>query len=466
MINNNPETLSTDFDVSDRLYFEPLTTEDVTNIMEQEEPLGFLSQFGGQTAINLSKNLEKRGFYLLGTSQKSIDLAEDREKFDRFLKRNKIPRPKGFYIRSFEEAKEVTKDIGFPVLLRPSYVLGGRAMIIVNNMKDLEEYFERKDIILPLWMDQFIIGKEAEVDLLCDGKEVFIPGIMEHIERAGIHSGDSTTVFPPYSLSQKVINTIVDYSTKIALGLEVKGLLNIQYVISSDSEEVYVLEANPRASRTIPYLSKALKIPMVKYATKIALGYTLRDLGLKPGLHPAPNYYAVKAPVFSFTKIKGAEIELGPEMRSTGEVMGIDYEWSKALYKALYASGVKIPINGGKILVTTLFPSKWLELRNMGFKLYSIEDYDGFLKIELKGDELSTLASYDFDLVVAVDSKDKGWRRACYDIGISCIVTEDMWDAVVKMILEFGDKEIDYRAIQDFYKEEVWLFGKVVGENL
>ncbi|MGB9810931.1 MAG: carbamoyl-phosphate synthase (glutamine-hydrolyzing) large subunit, partial [Dictyoglomus turgidum] len=229
MINNNPETLSTDFDMSDRLYFEPLTSEDVTNIMEQEEPLGFLSQFGGQTAINLSKNLEKRGFYLLGTSQKSIDLAEDREKFDRFLRKNKIPRPKGFYIRNINEAKEVIEEIGFPVLLRPSYVLGGRAMIIVYNMEDLESYFERKDIILPLWMDQFIVGKEAEVDLLCDGKEVFIPGIMEHIERAGIHSGDSTTVFPHYTLSQEVVDKIVDYSTKIALGLEVKGLLNIQY---------------------------------------------------------------------------------------------------------------------------------------------------------------------------------------------------------------------------------------------
>lgn len=466
MINNNPETLSTDFDVSDRLYFEPLTSEDVTNIMEQEEPLGFLSQFGGQTAINLSKNLEKRGFYLLGTSQKSIDLAEDREKFDRFLRRNKIPRPKGFYIRSFEEAKEVISEIGFPVLLRPSYVLGGRAMIIVNNMEDLENYFKRKDIILPLWMDQFIIGKEAEVDLLCDGKEVFIPGIMEHIERAGIHSGDSTTVFPPYSLSQKVIETIVDYSTKIALGLEVKGLLNIQYVISSDTEEVYVLEANPRASRTIPYLSKALKIPMVKYATKIALGYTLKDLGLKAGLYPKPNYFAVKAPVFSFTKIKGAEIELGPEMRSTGEVMGIDYEWSKALYKALYASGIKIPINGGRILVTTMFSSKWSDLKSLGYKLYSIEDNEDFIKINLKGDELSTLASYDFDLVVAVGEKDKAWRRACYDIGVSCIVTEDMWNAVVKMLNEFNDKDVDYRAIQDFYKEEVWLSGEVAGENL
>jgi len=465
MINNNPETLSTDFDMSDRLYFEPLTSEDVTNIMEQEEPLGFLSQFGGQTSINLSKNLEKRGFYLLGTSQKSIDLAEDREKFDRFLKRNKIPRPKGFYIRSLEEAKEVIEEIGFPVLLRPSYVLGGRAMIIVHNMKDLEDYFERKDIILPLWMDQFIVGKEAEVDLLCDGKEVFIPGVMEHIEKAGIHSGDSTTVFPHYTLSQEVIDKIVDYSTKIALGLEVKGLLNIQYVISSKDEEVYVLEANPRASRTIPYLSKALKLPLVKYATKVALGYSLRDLGLKPGLHPRPNYYAIKAPVFSFTKIKGAEVELGPEMRSTGEVMGIDYEWSKALYKALYASGVKVPINGGKILVTTIVSSPWKELKNLGYKLYSLEDHEDFIKIDIKGDELSTLANYDFDLVVAVDDKDKAWRRACFDIGLSCIVSEDMWNAVVKMIMEFGDKDIDYRAIQDFYKEEVWLSGEVAGES-
>jgi carbamoyl-phosphate synthase large subunit len=465
MINNNPETLSTDFDMSDRLYFEPLTSEDVTNIMEQEEPLGFLSQFGGQTAINLSKNLEKRGFYLLGTSQKSIDLAEDREKFDRFLRKNKIPRPKGFYIRNINEAKEVIEEIGFPVLLRPSYVLGGRAMIIVYNMEDLESYFERKDIILPLWMDQFIVGKEAEVDLLCDGKEVFIPGIMEHIERAGIHSGDSTTVFPHYTLSQEVVDKIVDYSTKIALGLEVKGLLNIQYVISSKDEEVYVLEANPRASRTIPYLSKALKLPLVKYATKIALGYTLRELGLKPGLYPKPNYYAVKAPVFSFTKIKGAEVELGPEMRSTGEVMGIDYEWSKALYKALYASGVKVPINGGKIFVTTVIPSKWKELKKLGFKLFSLENHEDFTKVEMRGDELSTLTNYDFDLVVAVNDKDKPWRRACFDIGLSCIVSEDMWNAVVKMIMEFGDKDIDYRAIQEFYEEEVWLSGEAAGES-
>jgi len=465
MINNNPETLSTDFDMSDRLYFEPLTSEDVTNIMEQEEPLGFISQFGGQTAINLSKNLEKRGFYLLGTSQKSIDLAEDREKFDRFLRMNKIPRPKGFYIRSLEEAKEVIKEIGFPVLLRPSYVLGGRAMIIVKDMETLESYFKRRDIILPLWMDQFIVGKEAEVDILCDGKEVFIPGVMEHIERAGIHSGDSTAVFPPYSLSNEIIDTIVDYSTKIALGLEVKGLLNIQYVISDKTNEVYVLEANPRASRTVPYLSKALKLPLVKYATKIALGYTIRELGLKPGLYPKPNYYAIKAPVFSFTKIKGAEVELGPEMRSTGEVMGIDYEWAKALYKALYASGIKIPINGGKIFVTSVFSAPWEKLILKGYKLYSLEDKEGFIKVNFKDDEMSTLASYEFDLVIAIDDKDKGWRRACYDIGLPCIVTEDMFNAVIKMLDEFGDLDVDYRAVQDFYKEEVWLSGEAVGEN-
>jgi carbamoyl-phosphate synthase large subunit len=465
MINNNPETLSTDFDMSDRLYFEPLTSEDVTNIMEQEEPLGFISQFGGQTAINLSKNLEKRGFYLLGTSQKSIDLAEDREKFDRFLRINKIPRPKGFYIRNLEEAKEVIKEIGFPVLLRPSYVLGGRAMIIVKDMETLESYFKRRDIILPLWMDQFIVGKEAEVDILCDGKDVFIPGVMEHIERAGIHSGDSTAVFPPYSLSKETIYTIVDYSTKIALGLEVKGLLNIQYVISDKNNEVYVLEANPRASRTVPYLSKALKLPLVKYATKIALGYTIKELGLKPGLYPQPNYYAIKAPVFSFTKIKGAEIELGPEMRSTGEVMGIDYEWSKALYKALYASGIKIPINGGRIFVTSFFSAPWEKLILKGYKLYSLEDKEGFIKVNFKDDEMSTLASYEFDLVIAIDDKDKGWRRACYDIGLPCIVTEDMFNAVIKMLDEFGDSDIDYRAIQDFYKEEVWLSGEAVGEN-
>ncbi|HOJ93090.1 MAG TPA: carbamoyl-phosphate synthase (glutamine-hydrolyzing) large subunit [Dictyoglomaceae bacterium] len=465
MINNNPETLSTDFDMSDRLYFEPLTAEDVTNIMEQEEPLGFISQFGGQTAINLLKNLTQRGFYLLGTSQKSIDLAEDREKFDRFLRGLNIPRPEGYYIRNLEEAREVINEIGFPVLLRPSYVLGGRAMIIVTNMEDLESYFKRRDIILPLWIDQFILGKETEVDLLCDGKEVFIPGVMEHIERAGVHSGDSTTVFPAYSLSKKVIDTIVDYSTKIALGLEVKGLLNIQYVVSKKDEKVYVLEANPRASRTVPYLSKILRLPLVRFATKIALGYSLKDLNLKPGLHPSPDYYAIKAPVFSFTKIKGAEIELGPEMRSTGEVMGIDYDWSKAIYKALLASGIKVPINGGRIFVTTYFEALWDTLIKKGYKLYSLEERDGFIKIEPKGDELTTLTSYNFDLVVAIGEKDKLWRRACFDVGIPCIVAEDMWNAIIKMLSEING-DIDYRAIQEFYKEEKWLSGKVVGQSL
>ncbi|PMQ01709.1 MAG: carbamoyl phosphate synthase large subunit [Dictyoglomus sp. NZ13-RE01] len=465
MINNNPETLSTDFDVSDRLYFEPLTTEDITNIMIQEEPLGFLSQFGGQTAINLSKNLVNRGFFLLGTSQRSIDLAEDREKFDKVLQKLKIPRPKGFYIRSLKEAKDIIKEIGFPVLLRPSYVLGGRAMHIISNIQELESYFQRRDLILPLWMDQFILGKEAEVDLLCDGEEVFIPGIMEHIEKAGIHSGDSTAVFPPYSLSKEVQEKIVDYSKKIALALEVRGLLNIQFVIDRN-ENVFVLEANPRASRTVPFLSKALKLPLVKWATKISLGYKIKDFNVEPGLYPPPKHYAIKAPVFSFTKIKSAEIELGPEMRSTGEVMGIDYKWEKALFKALLASGLKIPLNGGKILVTTYFNADWEELLKRGYKLYMIESDikdELFISIPIIKDELHTLTNEKFDLVVSIGKDDKAWRRACFDLGIPCIVVEDTFYAVLEMIKRL-DGEIEYRAIQDYFEEEL-SYG-TLGESL
>lgn len=468
MINNNPETLSTDFDISDRLYFEPLTTEDVTNVMEQEEPLGFLSQFGGQTAINLSKNLVKRGFYLLGTSQESIDLAEDREKFDMVLQRLKIPRPKGFYIRSFQEAKNVIEKIGFPILLRPSYVLGGRAMHIINNMEELESYFNRRDLILPLWMDQFVLGKEAEVDLLCDGEDVFIPGIMEHIERAGIHSGDSTAVYPPYSLSSKVQEKIVEYSYKIALALKVRGLLNIQFVIDKN-DEVFVLEANPRASRTVPFLSKALKLPLVKWATKISLGYKIRDFGVEKGLYPPPKHFAVKAPVFSFTKIKSAEIELGPEMRSTGEVMGIDYQWEKALYKALVSSGIKVPLYDGKILITTYFDAPWMYLLERRFQLYTIDNSsnDSFIHINVDKNELSTLTKEKFDLVVSVGKNDRSWRRACFDLGIPCIVSEDTFNAIVEMLKRLKG-EIDYRALQDYFeeREEDGALGKSLGTIL
>ncbi|MEN2983553.1 MAG: carbamoyl-phosphate synthase (glutamine-hydrolyzing) large subunit [Dictyoglomaceae bacterium] len=454
MINNNPETLSTDFDVSDRLYFEPLTSEDVTNVMEEEEPLGFLSQFGGQTAINLSKTLVKRGFYLLGTSQESIDLAEDREKFDRVLQKLKIPRPKGFYVRNFIEAKEVIKDIGFPVLLRPSYVLGGRAMHIIDNIEELENYFKRRDLILPLWMDQFILGKEAEVDLLCDGEDVFIPGIMEHIERAGIHSGDSIAVYPPYSLSLKTQEKIIEYSKKIALALKVRGLLNIQFVIDKN-ENVFVLEANPRASRTVPFLSKALKLPLVKWATKISLGYKLKDFGIESEVYPTPRHFAVKAPVFSFTKIKSAEVELGPEMRSTGEVMGIDYTWEKALYKAFLASGIKIPLYDGKILITTYFDAPWDYLLKRNFELYSIDKSESnvFLPLKMEKDEIFTLTKKKFDLVVSIGKNDKAWRRACYDLGISCIVSEDTFNAIIKMLMNI-DEEIDYRALQDYFEEK------------
>lgn len=460
MINNNPETLSTDFDIADRLYFEPLTTEDVINVLEQEEPLGFLSQFGGQTAINLSKNLVKRGFYLLGTSQGSIDLAEDREKFDRVLNKLKISRPKGFYIRSFQEAKNVVGEIGFPVLLRPSYVLGGRAMHIIDSFEELENYFSRRDLILPLWMDQFILGKEAEVDLLCDGEDVFIPGVMEHVERAGIHSGDSIAIFPTYSLSSKAQEKIIEYSKKIALALKVRGLLNIQFVVDKD-DNVFVLEANPRASRTVPFLSKALKLPLVKWATKISLGYKLKDFGIKNELYPCPKHFSVKAPVFSFTKIKSAEIELGPEMRSTGEVMGIAYNWEKALYKALLASGIKVPLYDGKFLVTTYFDTHWDYLLKRNIKLYTIGNTVNnlFIPIDIEKNEIFTLTREKFDLVISTGKKDGAWKRACFDLGIPCVVSEDTFNTIIEMLKNINDDEMDYIALQDYFqvKEDAFV---------
>jgi carbamoyl-phosphate synthase large subunit len=352
IINNNPETVSTDFDTSDRLYFEPLTLENVLNIFEQEEAEGVIVQFGGQTAINLAGPLHKAGVKILGTPFEAIDQAEDRDRFDEILRELNIPKPPGRAVTTADAACEVAEEIGYPVLVRPSYVLGGRAMEIVYNRDELLSYMRHAVDVTPdspILVDKYIIGREAEVDVISDGYDCLLPGIMEHIERAGVHSGDSMAVYPPQNLSPSVIEQIVTHAIALSRRLGIVGLMNIQYVVQN--ETAYVLEVNPRASRTVPYLSKITGIPMVNVATQLTLGKTLNELGYATGLHPVPENIAVKAPVFSFSKLREVDITLGPEMKSTGEIMGVYSTFSGALYKAMIASGVDIP-NRGRMIVT------------------------------------------------------------------------------------------------------------------
>ena len=352
IINNNPETVSTDFSISDKLYFEPLTIEDVMHIVDLEQPEGVVVQFGGQTAINLAADLEARGVKILGTSLESLDRAENRDLFEQALSQLEIPQPKGKTAFSVEGAVEIANSIGYPVLVRPSYVLGGRAMEIVYEEKELLHYMKNAVKINPehpVLVDRYLVGKEIEVDAISDGENVLVPGIMEHIERAGVHSGDSIAVYPPQNISDEMREKIVDYTIRLAKGLEIIGLLNIQYVISKG--ELYVIEVNPRSSRTVPFLSKITNIPMANVATKIILGESLTDLGYKTGLAPERKGVFVKVPVFSFAKLRRVDISLGPEMKSTGEVMGKDQTMEKALYKGLVASGMNIPTHG-TVLIT------------------------------------------------------------------------------------------------------------------
>ncbi|QGG49138.1 carbamoyl-phosphate synthase (glutamine-hydrolyzing) large subunit [Heliorestis convoluta] len=351
IINNNPETVSTDFDTSDKLFFEPLALEDVLNIVDKEKPKGVVVQFGGQTAINLAAGLHEHGVTILGTPLEGIDLAEDRKKFEQLLKSLQIPQSEGMTATKAEEAKKIAQELGFPVLVRPSYVIGGRAMEVVENVEDLESYMEKAVLISPkhpILIDKYIRGKEVEVDAISDGEETIIPGIMEHIERAGVHSGDSMAVYPHKTLTAEERDTIVDYTMRIAKALGVVGLLNIQYVV--EKGKVYVLEVNPRASRTVPILSKVTAVPMVKVAIEVMLGKKLKELGFEAGLWPETSYKIVKAPVFSFEKLTDVDISLGPEMKSTGEVMGVDFDLSSALYKAMIGMGMKIPTGGTLLL--------------------------------------------------------------------------------------------------------------------
>ena len=358
IMNSNPETVSTDFSISDKLYFEPLTIEDVLNVIELEQPIGVIVQFGGQTAINLAEQLVKNGVNILGTQIEDLDRAENRDLFEQALKDLNIPQPPGDTATNKAEAVEIAKRIGYPVLVRPSYVLGGRAMEIVQNQADLEDYMEnavKASPEHPVLVDRYLVGKECEVDAISDGKNVLIPGIMEHIERAGVHSGDSMAVYPPQTLSPEQIQTIEDYTKRLAIGLNCVGMMNIQFVIHDD--QVYVIEVNPRASRTVPFLSKVTGIPMAQVATRAILGEDLAEMGYPNGLYPTSENVHIKAPVFSFTKLLKVDTYLGPEMKSTGEVMGSDKNLEKALYKAFEASGLHIP-SFGTVLFTIADDSK------------------------------------------------------------------------------------------------------------
>ena len=344
IVNNNPETVSTDFDIADKLYFEPLTPEDVESIVDLEKPDGAVVQFGGQTAIKLTESLMKMGVPILGTSAENVDAAEDRELFDEILEKCGIPRPTGGTVFTAEEAKEVANRLGYPVLVRPSYVLGGQGMQIAINDHDIDEFIGIINRIAqdhPILVDKYLQGKEIEVDAVCDGEDILIPGIMEHIERAGIHSGDSISVYPARTISEKVKDTIEEYTKRLARSLHVIGLINIQFI--AVGEDVYVIEVNPRSSRTVPYISKVTGIPIVPLATKVILGHKIKDLGYTPGLQKEADYIAIKMPVFSFEKIRGADISLGPEMKSTGECLGIAKTFNEALYKAFLGAGINLP---------------------------------------------------------------------------------------------------------------------------
>ena len=345
IVNNNPETVSTDFDIADKLYFEPLTPEDVESIVDIEKPDGAVVQFGGQTAIKLTESLMKMGVPILGTSAENVDKAEDRELFDKILEECRIPRPTGGTVFTAEEAKEVANRLGYPVLVRPSYVLGGQGMQIAINDHDIDEFIGIINRIAqdhPILVDKYLKGKEIEVDAVCDGEDILIPGIMEHIERAGIHSGDSISVYPAQSLTKAAKEKIAEYTRRLARSLHVIGLINIQFIVCGE-EDVYVIEVNPRSSRTVPYISKVTGIPIVPLATKVIIGSKIRELGYTPGLQKEAEYFAIKMPVFSFEKIRGADISLGPEMKSTGECLGIARTFDEALYKAFIGAGIRLP---------------------------------------------------------------------------------------------------------------------------
>jgi carbamoyl-phosphate synthase large subunit len=386
IVNSNPETVSTDFDIADKLYFEPLTREDITNICELEKPDGAITQFGGQTAIKMTEALSKIGVKIFGTSQFDMDRAEDRKAFNEALHKCHIPQPSGGTIYTAEQAKKEANKLGYPVLVRPSYVLGGQGMAIAYDDTSLTKYVNNINNVHqehPILIDKYMQGRECEVDAICDGTDVLIPGVMEHIDRAGIHSGDSIAVYPPHTLYQEHIETICEYTKRIALELKVIGVLNIQFIVSHD--RVYIIEVNPRSSRTVPYISKVTNLPIIDVATNVIFGKKLRNMPYGTGLYKKSPWIAVKVPVFSFEKIKGSETALGPEMKSTGEVLGIDKLFSDALLKAFIGVGTRVP-NKGNLLVSVRNKDKEEVLpivnryNELGFKILATKGTGKYLK--------------------------------------------------------------------------------------
>ena len=465
IVNNNPETVSTDFDIADKLYFEPLTPEDVENIVELEKPDGAVVQFGGQTAIKLTKSLMEMGVPILGTSAEDVDAAEDRELFDEILEKCAIPRPKGHTVFTVDEALNAAHELGYPVLVRPSYVLGGQGMQIAVSDEDVVEFMNiinRQVQEHPVLVDKYIVGKEIEVDAVCDGEDILIPGIMEHIERAGIHSGDSISVYPAQSLNDKVIATLEDYTGKLARALHVKGLINIQFIVSHD--DVYVIEVNPRSSRTVPYISKVTGIPIVKLATRVITGHTIKSMGYTPGLQAKADYIAIKMPVFSFEKIRGADISLGPEMKSTGECLGIAKQFNEALYKAFQGAGVNLPKHK-QIIITVKDEDKpdvvdiAQRFEKLGYKIYATLGTAKYLnergvnaiKVNKLEQEAPTLLDlileHKIDLVIdspsnGIEHSGDGFliRRHAIETGVNVLTSLDTAHALITS-LEVQDKQ-------------------------
>ena len=465
IVNNNPETVSTDFDIADKLYFEPLTPEDVENIVELEKPDGAVVQFGGQTAIKLTKSLMEMGVPIFGTSAEDVDAAEDRELFDEILEKCAIPRPKGHTVFTVDEALNAAHDLGYPVLVRPSYVLGGQGMQIAVSDEDVVEFMNiinRQVQEHPVLVDKYIVGKEIEVDAVCDGEDILIPGIMEHIERAGIHSGDSISVYPAQSLNDKVIATLEDYTGKLARALHVKGLINIQFIVSHD--DVYVIEVNPRSSRTVPYISKVTGIPIVKLATRVITGHTIKSMGYTPGLQAKADYIAIKMPVFSFEKIMGADISLGPEMKSTGECLGIAKQFNEALYKAFQGAGVNLPKHK-QIIITVKDEDKpdvvdiAQRFEKLGYKIYATYGTAKYLnergvnaiKVNKLEQEAPTLLDlileHKIDLVIdspsnGIEHSGDGFliRRHAIETGVNVLTSLDTAHALITS-LEVQDKQ-------------------------
>ena len=464
IINNNPETVSTDFDIADKLYFEPLTPEDVESIVNIEKPDGAVVQFGGQTAIKLTESLMKMGVKIFGTKAEDVDAAEDRELFDQILEQTKIPRAAGGTVFTAEEAKEVANRLGYPVLVRPSYVLGGQGMKIAYSDEEIEEFIGIINRIAqdhPILVDKYLQGKEIEVDAVCDGTDILIPGIMEHIERTGVHSGDSISVYPAHTISDEVKETLVDYTRRLAQALHVVGLINIQFIVMDG--EVYVIEVNPRSSRTVPYISKVTGIPIVDVATRVIIGNTLKDMGYPTGLAPEADYIAIKMPVFSFEKLRGAEISLGPEMKSTGECLGIAKNFDEALYKAFLGAGVTLPKY--KQMIMTVKDADKEEavgvakrFAALGYKIYATRSTAKYLKehgvdalrvnkiTQESPNVMDLILGHKIDLVIDTPTQGNGdktrdgflIRRNAIETGVYCITAMDTANALASSLETVG----------------------------